>query len=80
LKGFLLFTSGLNNDILFYYLILVKCFLDFLIKKCIHYFIGNKKIFSTRVDKDRIKNLKHLAIDTYKSLGTLLEEAIRELL
>ena len=42
--------------------------------------MGKKKIFSTRVDEDRIKELKHLAVDTDKSLGNLLEEAIQELL
>ena len=42
--------------------------------------MGEKKIFSTRVDADRIKELKHLAVDTNKSLGNLLEEAIRDLL
>ena len=42
--------------------------------------MGEKKIFSTRVDEDRIKELKHLAVDTNKSLGNLLEEAIRDLL
>ena len=42
--------------------------------------MGNKKIFSTRVDEDRIKALKHLAVDTDKSLGNLLEEAIQLLL
>jgi len=41
--------------------------------------MGNKKIFSTRVDEDRIKELKHLAVDTDRSLGSLLEEAIQEL-
>ena len=41
--------------------------------------MGNKKVFSTRVDEDRIKELKHLAVDTDKSLGNLLEEAIRDL-
>ncbi len=39
-----------------------------------------KKVFSTRVDEDKIKGLKHLAVDTDKSLGTLLEEAIQDLL
>ena len=38
--------------------------------------MGSKKIFSTRLDEDLIKQLKHLAVDTDKSLGTLLEEAI----
>jgi len=42
--------------------------------------MGNKKIFSTRVDEDRIKALKHLAVDTDRSLGSLLEEAIQELI
>lgn len=42
--------------------------------------MGEKKIFSTRVDEDRVKELKHLAVDTGKSLGTLLEEAVRDLL
>ena len=42
--------------------------------------MGKKKIFSTRVDEDRIKELKHLAVDTDKSLGALLEEAIAGLL
>ena len=42
--------------------------------------MGEKKIFSTRVDETRIKELKHLAVDTDKSLGTLLEEAIQDLL
>ena len=41
--------------------------------------MGKKKIFSTRVDDDRIKDLKHLAVDTDKSLGTLLEEAIQDI-
>ena len=42
--------------------------------------MGEKKIFSTRVDEDPIKALKHLAVDTGRSLGNLLEEAIRDLL
>ena len=41
--------------------------------------MGKKKIFSTRVDDDRIKDLKHLAVDTDKSLGTLLEEALQDI-
>ena len=41
--------------------------------------MGNKKIFSTRVDEDRIKELKHLAVDTDRSLGNLLEEAIKDI-
>ena len=38
-----------------------------------------KKTFSTRVAEDRIKALKHLAVDVEKSLGALLEEAITDL-
>lgn len=41
--------------------------------------MGEKKIFSTRVDDDRIKDLKHLAVDTDRSLGDLLAEAIEDL-
>jgi hypothetical protein len=56
-------------------------FLPYPLKKCKKsYNMGKKKIFSTRVDDDRIKELKHLAVDTDKSLGALLEEAIRDLL
>ena len=40
--------------------------------------MGKKRTFSTRIDDDRLKALKHLAVDTDKSLGTLLEEAIRD--
>lgn len=42
-------------------------------------FMGKKKIFSTRIDEDRIKELKHLGVDTDKSLGQLLEEAIQDI-
>jgi len=41
--------------------------------------MGDKKIFSTRLDDDRLKELKHIAVDTDKSLGELLEEAIQDL-
>jgi predicted transcriptional regulator len=41
--------------------------------------MGEKKIFSTRIDSDRIKELKHLAVDTDKSLGNLLDEAIKDI-
>ena len=41
--------------------------------------MGQKKPFSTRVDEDKVKELKHLAVDTDKSLGELLEEAITDL-
>ena len=42
--------------------------------------MGQKKTFSTRIDEDRLKALKHLAVDLDKSLGALLEEAIVDLL
>ena len=42
--------------------------------------MGNKKTFSTRIDDERLKALKHLAVDEDKSIGLLLEEAIEELI
>jgi len=42
--------------------------------------MGEKQVFSTRIDADRIKELKHLSVDTGKTLGSLLEEAIKVLL
>ena len=51
-----------------------------LIKKIVYKWeYGSKKIFSTRIDVDRLKQLKHLAVDTEKSLGNLLEEAIEDI-
>ena len=47
--------------------------------ECMNAYMGQKKPFSTRVDEDRVKDLKHLAVDTEKSLGDLLEEAITDL-
>jgi predicted transcriptional regulator len=41
--------------------------------------MGSKRTFSTRIDEDRLKALKHLAVDTDRSLGALLEEAIADL-
>jgi predicted transcriptional regulator len=41
--------------------------------------MGKKKTFSTSIDEDRVKELKHLAVDTEKSLGKLLEEAIKDI-
>jgi predicted transcriptional regulator len=42
--------------------------------------MGKKKTFSTRIDEDWLKGLKHLAVDADKSLGRLLEEAIEDLI
>jgi predicted transcriptional regulator len=39
-----------------------------------------KKTFSTRIDTDRLKALKHLAVDEDKPIGALLEEAIEDLI
>ncbi|MFZ7124750.1 MAG: hypothetical protein ACOWWM_01170 [Desulfobacterales bacterium] len=39
-----------------------------------------RKTFSTRVDEKKLKALKHLSVDTDKSLGALLEEAIVDLI
>ena len=41
--------------------------------------MANKKVFSTSIDADRIKDLKHLAVDTDKTLGDLLEETIKDI-
>jgi predicted transcriptional regulator len=40
----------------------------------------NRKTFSVRIDDAFMKSLKHLAIDVSKPLGSLLEEAIQDLL
>jgi predicted transcriptional regulator len=42
--------------------------------------MGEKRIFSTRIDDDLLKKLKHLAVDEDQSIGALLEEAIQALL
>ena len=39
-----------------------------------------REVFSTRIDPDLIRQLKHLAVDEGKALNELLEEAIRLLL
>jgi hypothetical protein len=41
--------------------------------------MSKKKTFSTSIDEDRIKELKHLSVDAEKSLGKLLEEAIEDI-
>jgi len=53
--------------------------LKFSLFKCNIPIMANKKVFSTSIDADRIKDLKHLAVDTDKTLGDLLEEAIKDL-
>jgi predicted transcriptional regulator len=42
--------------------------------------MATKKTFSTRIDAERLKALRHLAVDKDKSIGVLLEEAIEELI
>jgi predicted transcriptional regulator len=42
--------------------------------------MGEKKVFSTRLDCDLVRKLKHLAVDEDESLGDLLEEAVQDLL
>ena len=42
--------------------------------------MAEKKMFATRIDADVLKRLKHLSVDSEKSVYELVEEAIRELL
>ena len=42
--------------------------------------MADQKMFSTRMNTDLLKELKHLAVDTEKSISVLTEEAIKELL
>jgi len=42
--------------------------------------MGEKKVFSTRIDDALVRKLKHLSVDEDESLGNLLEEAISDLL
>jgi hypothetical protein len=40
----------------------------------------DKKMFSTRINPDILKELKHLSIDAEKPISDLTEEAIRDLI
>ena len=42
--------------------------------------MGKRKVFTTRLDDDLLRKLKHLAVDEDESLGNLLDEAISDLL
>ncbi len=42
--------------------------------------MAEKKMFGARIDNDVLKDLKHLSVDKERSIGELLEEAIRDLL
>ena len=55
-------------------------FLHYVFQVCNVAAMGEKKVFSTRVDDELIKKLKHLAVDEDESLGNLLDEAIEDLL
>jgi predicted HicB family RNase H-like nuclease len=39
-----------------------------------------REVFSTRINPDLVRELKHLAVDENKALNELIEEAIRLLL
>jgi hypothetical protein len=68
-------------SLLYYYILTVKLLILLSVKKEYRQsFMAEKKVFSTRIDQDRIKDLKHLAVDADKSLGNLLKEAIEDLL
>lgn len=42
--------------------------------------MGEKKVFSTRIDQDLLKALKHLAVDLDCNINELLEQAIQDFL
>ena len=80
-KRFVLILSKmLDYYLTFFKNVMSIKFLHSVLEKCKKDFMGDKKVFSTRVDGDRIKELKHLAVDTDRSLGDLLEEALEDLL
>ena len=39
-----------------------------------------QKMFSTRLNAELIKRIKHLSVDTEKSISVLTDEAMRDLL
>jgi len=58
-----------------------KLFFAFFLKKFYKaYMVKDTKVYSVRINQQKMKDLKHLAVDTDKSLGNLLEEAIQDLL
>lgn len=65
---------------LLHYIMSSFFFLHSVFQVCNVLLMGEKKVFSTRVDEDLIKKLKHLAVDEDESLGNLLDEAIEDLL
>jgi hypothetical protein len=76
-NSYIIFFLDLLNKIFF--IILLIFYLIYFFIYCCNSYMAQKKTFSTRVDESRIKALKHLAVDTDKSLGVLLEEAIADL-
>ena len=42
--------------------------------------MAGRKMFTTKIDPDILKALKHLSVDTELSIADLLEEAIADLL
>ncbi|MFA5323436.1 MAG: ribbon-helix-helix domain-containing protein [Smithella sp.] len=42
--------------------------------------MNERKTFATRLDKERIKNLKILSANSEKTINALLEEAVDDLL
>ena len=42
--------------------------------------MNERKTFATRLDKERIKSLKILSANSEKTINTLLEEAVDDLL
>jgi len=70
---FIIFLHSCMYAVKFYPLLSFK-------RNCKDFFMGEKKVFSTRIDEDLIKRLKHRAVDEGASLTTLLEEAIQDLL
>ena len=55
-------------------------FLLYYFKECNLFSMSEKKVFSTRINDNLIKALKHLSVDKDSSLSDLLEEAIEDLL
>lgn len=42
--------------------------------------VREKKLFASRINPELLRRLKHLSVDTDKTVGQLLEEAVADLL
>ena len=42
--------------------------------------MDTKKMFATRINKELLKQLKHLSVDTERSISDLTQEAIKDLI